>query len=359
MKSNKALFEFKGSFVIFNCFVLVKSIDLSIDKSFFNGIIRESKIHLFGDFFIMKRIFNEFLLPLIPMVLWGSLFPFVKIGYEAFSIDTESVPDILTFAAFRFIICGIIVCVIAGAKRGSLSADPKKGVLSIVIMGLFSIVLHYAFTYIGLTMTDSSKTALLKQLGSLFYICFAFLFIKGEKFSVYKIVGAILGFAGIIAINFTGGAVTFAVGDLLIIGASVCAVIATVISKRCVEVISPFWVTGISQLFGGAILLVAGLVMGGRMPKITLYAVHVFIYICAASIVAYIIYGYAQRVSSNSRLLIIKFAEPLCACVFGAILLGEDIFKLQYLFAFLLISIGIFLANKVPERVENEKSNSF
>lgn len=43
---------------------------------------------------------------------------------------------------------------------------------------------------------------------------------------------------------------------------------------------------------------------------------------------------------------IIKFAEPLFACVFGAILLGENIFKIQYLLAFLLISFGIVLGNK-------------
>lgn len=283
------------------------------------------------------------------MVLWGSLFPFVKIGYEAFSIDTESIPDILVYAALRFIICGIIVCVIARMRRGSLSDNPKKGVLSIIIMGMFSIVLHYAFTYIGLTMTDSSKTALLKQLASLFYICFAFLFIKGERFSVYKIIGAVLGFGGIIAINFTGAGISFAIGDILIISASVCSVISMIISKRCVAVISPFWVTGISQLFGGAVLLIAGLVMGGGFPKITPYAILVFTYMCAASIIAYVLYGYAQRVSSNSRLLVIKFAEPLFACIFGAVLLGEDIFKLQYLIAFVLISLGIFLANKVPE----------
>ena len=297
----------------------------------------------------MKKIFRDYLLPLIPMVLWGSLFPFVKIGYEAFSIDTDSVPDILVYAALRFIICGIIVCVIARIQRGSLSDNPKKGILSIIIMGMFSIVLHYAFTYIGLTVTDSSKTALLKQLASLFYICFAFLFIKGEKFSVYKIIGAVLGFGGIIAINFTGEGVSFAIGDILIIAASICSVISMIISKKCVAVMSPFWVTGISQLFGGVILLIAGLIMGGSIPKITPYAILVFTYICAASIIAYVVYGYAQRVSSNSRLLVIKFAEPLFACIFGAILLGEDIFKLQYLFAFILISLGIFLANKTPE----------
>ena len=59
------------------------------------------------------------------------------------------------------------------------------------------IVLHYAFTYIGLATTDSAKTALIKQLGALLYVCFAFLFIKEEKFSVLKILGTLMGFGGI------------------------------------------------------------------------------------------------------------------------------------------------------------------
>ena len=302
----------------------------------------------------MKKIINDYILPLIPMILWGSLFPFIKIGYEAFSIDQESVPDILVFAAMRFIVCGVIVSAIALVRRDSLSENKIKGIGSVLLMGLFSIVLHYAFTYIGLTMTDSSKTALLKQLGSLFYICLAFLFIKGEKFSAYKIIGAVLGFGGIIAINFTGSGLTFAIGDILIILASVCSVVSTILSKNCVQKISPFWITGISQFFGGIALLIAGVVMKGSFPTFNVKAFFIFAYICTASIIAYVLFTYVQKNTTNSRLLIIKFAEPLFACIFGAILLGEDILKLQYLVAFVLICGGIYLGSVKKEEIENE-----
>ena len=35
------------------------------------------------------------ILSLIVMALWGSLFPFIKIGYSAFSIDSTNIPSIL------------------------------------------------------------------------------------------------------------------------------------------------------------------------------------------------------------------------------------------------------------------------
>ena len=64
-------------------------------------------------------------LSLLVMALWGSLFPFVKIGYAAFSIDSGSIPDILMFASVRFIISGIIVILIAFFKKEEI-ASPKR-----------------------------------------------------------------------------------------------------------------------------------------------------------------------------------------------------------------------------------------
>lgn len=294
---------------------------------------------------ILKKA-RDLLIPLTVMALWGSLFPFIKIGYNAFGIDGNNIPDILMFAAFRFTVCGGLVCIFSAAKKEKLAPPKAKSIALIVAMGFFAIVLHYAFTYIGLSFIDASKTALIKQLGALLYVCFAFLFIKSEKFSIAKIIGAIVGFGGIIAINFGSGGISFDLGSILILLASVCSVISSVMSAVSVKDSSPFWVTGISQLTGGVILLIAGFVMGGKIPHFDTRSTLVFAYICAASIVAYTLWYYCQRTVSLSKLFIIKFAEPLFACVFGAVLLGEDIFKLQYLLAFLLISAGIILGSK-------------
>lgn len=283
---------------------------------------------------------------LIPLALWGSLYPFIKIGYDAFAIDGASIPDILMFAGYRFTVCGAVVCIISLIKMEKLETPIKKSIFNIIHMGLWAIVLHYAFTYIGLSLTDSSKTALLKQLGVLLYVCFAFLFIKEEKFSVLKIAGAVLGFSGVMAINTGSGSVSFSVGDILIILASVCTVVSSVMTHKYVQGSSPFWVTGISQLAGGLILLIAAFVMGGNVLYFTWRSTLVFAYICTSSIIAYVLWNYILKTNNLSKLFIIKFAEPLFACLFGAVLLGEDIFKLQYLVAFVLISLGIILGNR-------------
>ena len=255
------------------------------------------------------------------------------------------------FVSVRFIISDLIVCFIAFFRKENIGRPYKNNIIYILIMSFFSTVLHYTFTYIGLSVTDGSKTALIKQLGPLIYVCFSFLFFKNEKFSVLKIVGAIIGFGGIIAINYSPDGISFSFGDILIILASLCTVVSSIISKNIVKNNSPFWMTGISQLSGGIVLFIAACVLGADMLVFNLKSALVFLYICPASICAYVLYSYILRTSSLSKMFIIKFTEPLFACLFGALLLGENIFKIQYLLAFILISVGIILGNK------SEKSN--
>ena len=290
--------------------------------------------------------FKTLALSLLVMTLWGSLYPVVKLGYSVFGINGKEVPDILMFAGMRFVISGLVVCLFSMLKKEKITAPKGRNIGFILLMGLFAVVLHYTCTYMGLTTTDSSKTALIKQLGALIYVCFAFLFFKDEKFSILKIVGAVVGFGGIIAINYTPAGIRFSVGDLIIIAASFCTVTANIINKQCLKGVSPYWTTGISQFAGGVVLLAAALIMGGTPLRFTWKSTLVFAYICVASVSAYTLWYYILKNNSLSKMFIIKFAEPLMACVFGAILLGENIFRIQYLLAFLLISTGIILGNK-------------
>lgn len=280
------------------------------------------------------------------MIFWGSLFPFVKIGYNAFSIDTERIGDIIMLAAMRFSVCGIIGCVIAFLTGAKLEKPIGKSILNLFYIGLFSVVLHYAFVYVGLTMTDSSKAAILKQLSPLIYACFSFLFIKSEKFSIYKIFGAVIGFCGIFIINAGGNMNGISKGDILILLASLCTVISLIMSEKSVCGTSSLWVTGISQFLGGVLLFVLALIMGGKIPDFNAYSSAVFAYICFASTTAYTLFFYIQKKIPLSKLFIIKFAEPFFACIFSAILLKENIFRIQYPIAFILISAGIVLAYK-------------
>ena len=280
---------------------------------------------------------------LLVMLLWGSLFPSVKYSYGAYGVETTA--DILLFIGIRFVICGLAVSVFALLKDKGSFNGAKNVIFPVLLSGLFSIVIHYYFTYSAMQITDSSKTAILKQVGSLLYVCLSFLFFKNDKVTYPKIIGAVLGFAGIVAINAKGGKISFNMGDAMILGASFSSVAANIVSKKVFKKFDPIASTGISQFFGGFILLILGLSLGGSV-HMTLSSSPIMIYICLASIISYCLWYTILKSGELSKLLIIKFAEPVFACLFSAAILGENVFNIQYILAFLLISGGIYISNR-------------
>jgi len=279
---------------------------------------------------------------LLVMVLWGALFPLVKLGFRTYSVITTG--DILLFAGIRFTVCGLLISGWTLAQRRSAFMQARQSVTSVLLVGLFAIILHYSFTYLGLSITEGSKTAILKQLGVLFYVCFSALFVKEDRLTAPKLVGVLLGFVGIVVINADSSGVHINVGDILIIAASFCTVFSNVIGKKLFKTVDPIAATGLSQLFGGVVLLIVGLILGGSVDMG--HSLWIMICICVASVISYCLWYGTVKQGELSKLFIIKFAEPVFAAVFGAVLLGENRWKWQYLAAFALITAGIVISNR-------------
>ena len=289
----------------------------------------------------MSKNKNVFL-ALVTMVLWGSLFPMVKLAFSAYHLETTA--DILFFAGVRFVVCGAFICMMSFIRDKASYKPARSFILPIFLSGVFSIVLHYGLSYLGLELTVSSKAALLKQVGALFYVCFSFLFIKDDKPNVKKLMAATIGFLGIFVLNFSEDGFALSLGDVLILLSSFCTIFSNVISKKIFNNVDPITATGISQLFGGILIFVIGAVMGGSL-SFDLKSSWIMIYIIIASIVSYCIWYGILKKGELSNLFIIKFTEPVFAAVFGAILLSEDIWNIKYLLAFILVGSGIVISN--------------
>ncbi len=293
---------------------------------------------------------------LLVMLLWGSLFPMIKVGYATFHIASSDIPSIILFAGLRFTLCGIILLAFRSVRVKRVEMPARSHISYIFWGALFSIILHYSFTYIALAVGDGSKSAIIKQVGFLFLSCFAFLFDKNDKFSVYKVIAGGLGFCGIIATAMDGTGLHFAIGDLLLLLASVCSAISALVTKKATQTVSPVAFTGYTQLIGGVFLLALGLSLGGSIAYIDLSAILTLVYICGASIVAYTLWNSLLKTGNISKLSVIKFTEPLFAVVFSGIILQENILKLSYLAAFLLLISALLIENR-PWRKKDESNN--
>lgn len=293
----------------------------------------------------MKRAHKIWLLVFV-MLLWGALAPFTKVGYEAFQIDTSYLPNVILFAGLRFTVCGAVITVLFTAAKGRTKRPDGKSLWLVFLAGFFSVVLHYGFNYMGLTMIDSSEAVLVKQLGVVFFIPLSFLFFKDDKFTREKLLAAICGLGGVLVLNWSPEGLRIGRGELFVVAASFSLVISSVLGKRSMETVHPLAMTGYSQLFGGLVLLAAGAAGGGSISSVSISACMVFLYICAASIVSYCLWNWILSNNNLSELFIIKFLEPVFAAIFGAALLGEQVLQPRFLIALVLTGVAIFFSQR-------------
>lgn len=319
----------------------------------------------------MSKIVNKktiiILCAIIVMILWGSLFPFVKWGFLEFEISSNNIPDVLLFAGLRFLISGAILTVLSllFVKKEEVvkQLKNKNVLLAIGLVGLFSIILHYTCTYISLTSTDSSNLALLKQSGVLVFVCFSFLFIKEDKFSINKVIAAVLGVVSIVIVNIESLSIMLSIGTVLAIASSLCTVIANVVLKKYLSKISPCFITGLSQLFGGLVLTIIGLSFGGSLATFSVTGLFISIYIIVATIVSYGLWYATVQKYDLSKLFIVKMLEPLFACVVSALLPIGAILKWNHLVALLIVGMAIIVSNvkicKIKPLNKNEEELNY
>lgn len=296
-----------------------------------------------------EKIFSgkltSILLGVIVCIFWGSNYPFIKMSYSAFAIDSQNIPSIMLMAGMRFLICGLAFIIITSSRDKKFKLPDKTNILPILALGMVTIAIHYTLTYIGLSICESSKSSILKQIGYLFISCFAFLFVKSDKFTFGKLIGGILGFLGIIAVNMEGLNLSFGIGELVILMASLFSATGTIISKHVFRHHDPLYCTAYSQFIGGSLLVLSGLIMGGRLGRIGIDSIAILLYISFSSVVAYTIWNTLIKYNDISKMSIIKYLEPLFGVIFSGIILGENILRLSYFIAFALIVIAIIAGN--------------
>ena len=112
------------------------------------------------------------LLSVLVMALWGSLFPFVQWGFKEFALNTDFVPDLILFAGLRFLVSGFILSLFTIKNKEYKTLKKKNNILGILLVGLFAIIFHYSFTYIGLSKINRRKVFYFKTTSSVLRNCF-------------------------------------------------------------------------------------------------------------------------------------------------------------------------------------------
>ena len=156
----------------------------------------------------------------------------------------------------------------------------------------------------------------------------------------------ILGFGGIIAINFGGTVSTDTwFGDMMILFSTISAAAGNIVAKKVTTGRDPFPVTAFQLLTGGFILLVSGICCGGSIGLINVESVSVLLWLAFVSAAAFSLWTALLKFHDASRISVFNLLVPVFGTVLSGLMLGENVFRIETLISLILISLGIAFVN--------------
>ena len=287
-------------------------------------------------------------------LLWGSAFPCTKIGNVLFGITPTSTSSQLLFAGVRFFIAGCMVVVAMSIMRGRPLLPKATDWKAIACLSLFQTVLQYGLFYPGLSRASGVAS-------SFIVILLAALAFRQERLDARKVMGCIVGFAGVLLVNLrSGGALRFSLaGEGLVFLSTIAAAMSSCLIREFSKRHDPVMLSGWQFVVGGVVLTAIGLATGGRLQPSRPAALVLLAYMGFISAAAYTMWSMLLSANPVSRVAVFGFMNPVFGVVLSALLLGEAsaIDPLRATLALVLVSVGIVIVNRDPRARESARSD--
>ena len=284
-------------------------------------------------------------------ILWGSAIPVIKTGYRILSVDSADTASQIVFAGVRFALAGILVLIFASISERKVMIPDRTILKYAVPVCLAQTVCQYFFFYIGVAHTSGVKGAIITGLGNFIAILLSCFIFRKERMTGRKMIGCILGFAGVVVINLMGNSLDAGfklTGEGFILIAQFSYGMSTVLINIFSRKVSPVILSGTQFTMGGIVLFLIGKIMGGHLGVVNAAGIGIIFYLAMVSAVAYTLWSVLLAWNDVSRVAIFGFVNPLFSVILSALVLGEvrQAFNLGSLIALFLVCVGIYVVNR-------------
>jgi drug/metabolite transporter (DMT)-like permease len=217
-------------------------------------------------------------------------------------------------------------------------------------MGLLGNLIYQGLFIIGIDYTYAANAAVMLGTIPIWVALFSHFF-HLERMNLYKTLGVIAAFAGIIFIvsggseSFSLGSDTF-IGDITIIAAAVVWGGYTILSKSFLKRYTPIQFSAVMVTIGSISLFLAGLpnIVQLQWTKISMAAYGGVLYSGLLAIgLAYLMWNYGLQTVGAVHTATYQNLVPVLGLIFGIVLLNEQLSLLQYLGSALVVT-GIILS---------------
>ncbi len=262
--------------------------------------------------------------------LWGGTFTAMKAAFYT--------ADPMPFLFLRFLFA-LLVLLMVYAFRGVKPKFSKLGTLA----GL-TVFAGYALQMEGLTGISATKSAFITGLNVSLVPIFEFMFFSRRP-KVRAILAITLGILGLALLTGAIHGIPLTTGDLLTIGCAVAWALQIVIVDRAVKGLEPIDLT-FNESIPTLLLAAASSPLVGEfdLPLDSTVLMAALYTGVLATVLAFFLQAWAQRVISPESAALGLMAEPVFAYFFSWLILGEMLAPLQLLGA-ILILVSILLAS--------------
>ena len=279
-------------------------------------------------------------------LLWGTAFPFIKLGYRAFAISEGDVGSMLLFAGLRFSLAGLMVLGVFSLSQKRFAMIQKSELKAVFWLGSVQTAGQYLFTYGGIGFTTGTNTSIITACASFLTVLFAPVFFKSDRLTWMKILGCVLGFGGVLIINGGGGfSLDTLFGDILIFISTVYAAGGNLIAKKVTQKNDPVKITAYQLLFGGLFLTALGLLWGGKLDLLQWQGTLILLWLALVSAAAFSVWTTLLKYHPAGKISVFNLLVPVFGTVLSGLLLGENVLRAETVTALLLIAGGIVLVN--------------
>ncbi|MFI5447950.1 DMT family transporter [Polaromonas sp. UC242_47] len=300
-----------------------------------------------SSFFTNRKV--VFLLASLCCLLWGSAYPAIKNGYALFHIAANDIPSKLVFAGWRFVFAGLVLLVFAALSQRPVFRLSGRTFGQITLLGLTQTSLQYVFFYIGLAYATGVKSSIMNATGTFFSVLLAHYIYKNDRLSFNKVLGCVVGFVGVMVVNFSDGLLSFdftLLGEGFVVIAAFVLSAASIYGKKVSQQVDSVVLTGWQLSIGGLALLLIGFATGGTLTGFTLESVALMVYLVLLSSAAFSLWTILLKYNKVSMITVFNFMIPVFGTLLSALFLDERFLEWKNGAALLLVCWGIWLVTK-------------
>jgi len=272
--------------------------------------------------------------------VWGSTWLAIKIGLQ-------TVPPFLA-AGLRFAVASGVLLLIVRFRRLPipLTRDAQKVYLT---LGVISFSIPFALVYWGQQFIPSGLSSVLFAAYPFWVAIFSHLFLKDEPLDLFKSLGIVLGFLGLLVIfssDLHWSDPMALLGMCAVLVSTVLQGFSLIMIKKYGQLVSPFVMTFVGISIGAVVLVAMGFLFEEVASVVwNSVAVGSIIYLAVVgSVLTFVSYYWLLKRIEAVYLSLTSLVNPIVAVLLGALVLGETLEPATFAGAALVL-LGILVAN--------------